>query len=634
MALEMAIDSMTIRDIIRILKGFNPQDKFQTVLNTCNDDSFDHICNVILRAIFRCASQSKTTSHNENLPRTYRIQQIAREEHIIPEEHTKIQDTTLENSLSPDRSITQEHTETQDQDTTLENSLSPDRSVTHEHTEIQGQDTTSSSPDRATECTSILNNTLSEEQCSLPENSSAATASDSAIELSDILDDENIASPNEISADQTTAEGQKSKQKLPPNYPTLTTSVTASREFPGWSREPKKFWAQSKNAPSFKGQNTSARCKVFVQHAINSIDDTIIIQTLQDRFTSILVYQSYRKLMGGGNITSNNILQYLQRLGIPAHFAPDCSRLVFSGKRREKFCHDIDPDRHEIDYSSQLIPDLKDKLFTHNKDSRMATKCAKTVTTFKDQKDTLLWLASSKAQSAAKAILSYGQKLLGLEEHAHTGYDRPNGQKRRIELEEETGSFKRIRTSVTRSPAGFQNSSPNTHQNATISQRRLHDESPNITANPAVFQVGRDSPLDSQSNGQGLETLAQVALTNIPSEEATNFISNEGTIHSESASYRENAPSDQNRPNLRTEINNLAPSQPNDNPPSETNDDIQRLSSYQDNTATGDFHEQCHASWQARTVEENDDGVYNSEINWESIFTTVDNIDWGTGTIE
>lgn len=243
--------------------------------------------------------------------------------------------------------MTQEHTETQDQDTTLETSLSPDRT---------------------TECTSILNNALSEEQCSLPEHASA-TASDSAIELSD------IAPPNspqiEISAateqgqttpgHQATAEGQKSKPKLPPNYATLSSSVTASRDFPEWSREPEKFWAQSKNAPSFKGQDASARCKAFVRHAINNID-TVIILTLQDRFTSILVYQSYRKLMGAINITIKNVLQYLQRLGIPTQFEPDCSRLLFSGKRRENFCHDIDPDRPEIDYSSQLIPGLKDKL--------------------------------------------------------------------------------------------------------------------------------------------------------------------------------------------------------------------------------------------------------------------------------
>lgn len=281
----------------------------------------------------------------------------------------------------------------------------------------------------------------------------------------------------------------------------------------------------------------------------------------------------------------------------------------------------------------------------------MRAKCAKTVTIFKEQKTTLLWLASSEAQSAAKAILSYGQQLLDLKDHAHTGFDRPNGQKRRIELEEETESFKRICTSAT---AGFQNSSPNTHQNAiisqpgfqtgslslranqTISQSRLHNESPNISANLAVFQAGlRDNPIDLQSNRQGLETLAQVALTNVPSEEATcdtNFISNEDTIHSESASYRENAPSNgasnQSRSDLCTEINNLGPSQSNDNPPLETNDDIHNLSSYQDNITTGDFHEQGDTSWQARAVEEND------YVNWESFFTLLEDFYSSTATVD
>ncbi|EHK48884.1 hypothetical protein TRIATDRAFT_280911 [Trichoderma atroviride IMI 206040] len=429
-------------------------------------------------------------------------------------------------SLSPAQSVTQECIQTPQPDQTCQasqTSLSPAQSVTQERTETPGSTSISgdalnakqlSLPVDASTPKSIPNSRLSVDidlapdsaielsdalpppYSSLAEYSPTSERSDSGIELSDHISDEDLALPNspriEISTTTEEHEAIIEDQTTIPEIPFADRASTKemSSLFRSWIQNPQENFWKIENSLGLKEKGDfSARLKFFVQNAI--IKRTAVnIQKLQYRFTSILVYQSYRKIMDAVRITPALTRQFLERIDISLESEKDCTLLLRGGKNRIEFHCEIAPHKDAIDYGPQCIPELNDNLWDYPKDahSRVRVKVRNAIAKLQSQNITL-WSERSRAQLAAKRILCHGQKFLGLIDVQ----TKDNETKRTLNIIDQTSSsnvYKRIHTDPTTPRTGFQALSPNIHRNAASFQPAIQNSSLSIRSNQTFSSPG------------------------------------------------------------------------------------------------------------------------------------------------
>lgn len=351
-------------------------------------------------------SRPSATQESSLTPAHIATSEISSERSEVQEPPSTLEHiTTSENPLQSGRSVTQEHIETQESVSVnnsgdastprrynpsfkpiLDNDSSPDSG-------IELSDATSPPSSSATIETLDSGVELSD---AAPPPSSSAMIEDSGIELSDgtpppsysatIKLPENgielsdaapppsnyatIEPPDsgrpqvEISGptgqDQTNL-GQITIPERP--YADRLSTKEISLYFESWAKEPKtQFWEHKSNTTGLQSRgDASARLKDFVQDALIK-KSTVDIQKVQYRFTSILVYQSFQKMMNTEYITPGLTQQYLERIGIPLESEPACTLLLHGGKNRIDFDHQIALDRDEIDHGPQCLPELNDNM--------------------------------------------------------------------------------------------------------------------------------------------------------------------------------------------------------------------------------------------------------------------------------
>ncbi|UKZ59243.1 uncharacterized protein TrAtP1_000561 [Trichoderma atroviride] len=286
-------DSVTIHNVITFLQGFDPKDRFLTVIE--KEDGFNYICTLILPLVFRHASQSKLLPQGNSLPRIQRIQKIVVLEGIFPElssrkhataskgplssEQKTMPDpnTILEDTQSSDKSRTLVPNEIPQHDTTLEGSRSserssaPDRNETHESTSPQ-------------QCTLVVHNASCVDSSSLPADSSSPAAllsetvpfQDSAIELSEnslSLRNSQAAVQGQITPGDPGTETngipitEQDKERTL-DYTTLASTIKISLNFSLWSNSPESFWNDSKGALNPKDYSLIINPRIFVKDAL------------------------------------------------------------------------------------------------------------------------------------------------------------------------------------------------------------------------------------------------------------------------------------------------------------------------------------------------------------------------------
>ncbi|KAL7936357.1 hypothetical protein V8C35DRAFT_232333 [Trichoderma chlorosporum] len=293
-------------------------------------------------------------------------------------------------------------------------------------------------------------------------------------------------------------------------YADRLTTKQMSPWFHLWVKRPREeFWERLSNTIGLKNEgDASTRLKAFIQDAITK-RSRVNIQILQYRFTSILVYQSFQKMMNTNLITSSLTRQYLELIDMPPESEPDCTLLLYSGRNRIEFDRQIAPDREEIDHGPQLLVDLNDNQWDYINNSRMRAKAKATVAQLKAE-DITSWSERSGAQSAAKEILLYGQELLDLVDF-QTKYNRAKGQKRQFDSVGQSSSSnvysrdKRIR-------AGVQDGRPNESQNRTTPQPSSPAvPQPNLQNSSAVSSnIFLPMAMNSPGNGRQTENFEEI----------------------------------------------------------------------------------------------------------------------------
>ncbi|PTB43835.1 hypothetical protein M441DRAFT_54978 [Trichoderma asperellum CBS 433.97] len=503
------------------------------------------------------AQESPSTPEHTTTSNTSPSEQSVTQERAETLEHDQAFQV-FQTSLSPAQSVTQERTETPEHDQTFQvfqTSLSPAQSVTQERTETP-------------ESTSISDDALNAKQLSLPEDASTPKSfipnskpivdidlapdsaielsdalpppysslaissatieqSDSGIELSDHVSDEDLALPNSprIDISTTTEEHQAiiGDQTTIPEIPYADRASTKemSSLFRSWIENPQEAFWEIENTLGLKEEgDTGAKLKFFIQNAITK-RTAVNIQKLQYRFTSILVYQSFQKIMNAQRITPALTRQFLERIDISLESESDCTLLLQGGKNRIEFNRNIAPHKTEIDHGPQCIPELEDNLWDYAKDahSRTRAKVRNVIAELQSQNITS-WSERSRAHLAAKRILHHGQKFLGLIDVQTINTE----TKRTLDIIDQTSSsnaYKRIHANPTTPRPGFQAVSPNIHRNGNIFPPAIQNSSLSIRSNQTFsspeFQNGSTNiQADSSTFAQRRDSSAQSAY------EATN----------------------------------------------------------------------------------------------------------------
>ncbi|KAL7917286.1 hypothetical protein ACQKWADRAFT_307131 [Trichoderma austrokoningii] len=276
--------------------------------------------------------------------------------------------------------------------------------------------------------------------------------------------------------------------------------------FRSWIQNPQEaFWEIENSLGMKEEENISARLRFFIQNAITK-RIKVMIQKLQYRFTSILVYQSYQKIMNASRITPALTRQFLANINISPDFDSDCTMLLQGGRNRIEFSSKIAPQKDEIDYGPQCIPDLSDNLWDYHHDahSRARAKFRKTIAELQSQNITS-WSDRSKAHLAAKRILCHGQKFLGLIDVQ----TKDKETKRTLNIIDQTSSsnvYKRIQVNQTTLRIGAQALPPNTHRNQSpIQNSSLGIRSNQIFSSPEFRNGTTNIQADTSAFGNYAE---------------------------------------------------------------------------------------------------------------------------------